>query len=871
MDGTEKICFEGYLEKEGHRFKTWKKRYFRLYPSGLAYFRDKWDSKPLNFLELLTAPIHFFFFFFFFFFFSESVCSFVQFKMDGTEKICFEGYLEKEGHRFKTWKKRYFRLYPSGLAYFRDKWDSKPLNFLELDRTCWVDHAQEKDEDPLMFKIVTSASRCLYCRGLSACAVSEWMDALRSNIEGHKAAAREQMEIPPDLLDDVDGLTVGSETDSYFGDIQWGGMPQQTHGESSKGSTKEAVTPSSQLSAGGGTTGHVSKSVEDWRLYVGEDAKSDETVLIRCNASLQMEREEYGVEYFVHGHLYLTSSRLLFHAETLVRDVIESTMLDMIDFVSGRNEDRMVVELHDARRLLFAHVECRDVVISRLEWQLSALHGEDRRSKRSSAIRGYGEEEDMSGMIDEESSGGAKMRTWTVVPGTHDTNATKTTTTTVATPLSSRRVETVDSPDSVDPSCDGDGDGDQAIRRRSSQMGEHESGTLSGKSTPSRKENIYGQSIPDFLKRFHEGRFRSPTPRDEKIVLCERCRCRIISRKAPFSDFPASSKKNSRSRSMTGDATVARGCLYVSPRYLSFLADDVAEGDLKSLSRVRAARRSGHVPRVWMVPVYNVYLDRDSMMERVDSDSMERDIEDARRRPAERDGEQLFWRSYHGRKSIAFRILNEGGGFGAESVVEVQFTEDMAAVRRVIFALGHGFRVKLRNALVRLQRLWRKSLMRRFAGVSHSQRDRSMSMPVAMVTSGGDVSPKSDEHPRKSLDQKDSFYIVDGRKIPMEFVLPLREHLVYSVVIRGQSLGSSFSTLRILKDAQGGSLLFTILSNGETVFTQKLSKVVDVDLLQLAVNRDSVLITMKDRQRIYMQSDDAKDIVKTFSELMWEG
>jgi hypothetical protein len=787
----------------------------------------------------------------------ELFSSFFKFKMDDTaEKVCFEGYLEKEGHRFKTWKKRYLRLYPSGLAYFREKWDSKPLNFLELDRTCWVDHALDKEGGPLMFKIVTSASRCLYCRGLSACAVSEWMDALRAVIEGHKAVAREQMEIPPDFLDDVDGLTGESETDSYVGDLQWGGMPQQTHG-AVHGEKSSSQSSHSSVDA---TMGHVSKSVEDWRLYVGEDVRSDEILLVRCTASLQMEREEYGVEYFVHGYLFLTSSRLLFHAETLVRDVIESTMLDMIDFVSGRNEDRLVVELHDARRLLFAHVECRDTVIARLEWQLSTLHGEDRRSKRVSAIREDGEEED-SHIGGDGTSRDPKRETWKVVPGFHNTSTT--------TPLSSRRMEMVDSPDSVDP--DPSADDDHMGHHHSTQMGKHDSGSPSGNSTPSKKENIFGPSMPDFLRRFHEGRFRFPTPRDEKIILCEACRCRIVSRTAPFSDFPASSKRTARSQSMTGDASVARGSLYVSPRYVSFLADDVAEGDLKSLSRVRAARRSGHVPRVWMVPVYNVYLDRDSMMESVDSDSIERDIDEARRRPAERDGEQLFWRSYRGRKSIAFRILNEGGGFGAESVVEVQFTEDTAAVRRALFVLGHGFRVKLRNALVRLQRLCRKRLMRRFAGVSHAQRDRSVSVPIAMVTGGGDISRKGDHPTGKALDQKDSFYLVDGRKIPIEFVLPLREHLVYSVVIRGQSLGSSFSTLRILKDAQGGSLLFTILSNGETVFTQKLSKVVDVDLLQLAVNRDSVLITMKDRQRIYLQSDDAKDIVRTFSELMWEG
>jgi len=44
------------------------------------------------------------------------------------------GYLTKEGHKIKNWKRRYFILKDNLLYYFKDRKDKNPVGVIVLDR-----------------------------------------------------------------------------------------------------------------------------------------------------------------------------------------------------------------------------------------------------------------------------------------------------------------------------------------------------------------------------------------------------------------------------------------------------------------------------------------------------------------------------------------------------------------------------------------------------------------------------------------------------------------------------------------------------------------------------------------------------------------
>lgn len=159
--GSRSMGCHGWLHKEGGNFKTWKRRYFTLYGNKICYYKresgamlrgyhvaqvashpckqfmfsmevttecgrklllaaenkddyDMWlaalqdavalaDDDPLR---LSTRG-------------SQSSAS-VHASEDGISGGCLSGWLEKEGHRFKTWKRRFFTLKNGALIYYAE-------------------------------------------------------------------------------------------------------------------------------------------------------------------------------------------------------------------------------------------------------------------------------------------------------------------------------------------------------------------------------------------------------------------------------------------------------------------------------------------------------------------------------------------------------------------------------------------------------------------------------------------------------------------------------------------------------------------------------------------------------------------------------
>lgn len=159
--GSRTMGCHGWLHKEGGNFKTWKRRYFTLYGNKICYYKhesgallrgyhvaqvashpckqfmfsmevttecgrklllaaenkddyDMWlaalqdavalaDDDPLR---LSTRG-------------SQSSVS-VHASEDGISGGCLSGWLEKEGHRFKTWKRRFFTLRNGALIYYAE-------------------------------------------------------------------------------------------------------------------------------------------------------------------------------------------------------------------------------------------------------------------------------------------------------------------------------------------------------------------------------------------------------------------------------------------------------------------------------------------------------------------------------------------------------------------------------------------------------------------------------------------------------------------------------------------------------------------------------------------------------------------------------
>lgn len=156
--------FQGTLNKVGGSVKTWKTRYFRMYPTQLHYYENELAALPKGSVLLPGAqlaiysddvyPNHPFSF-------GITPCNnqrdYVFSASSASERVAWiaalkplcqmtiktaqtsikEGYMTKQGGTIKTWKRRWFVLttFPSQLQYFKDVQatsQSEMIDFLDL-------------------------------------------------------------------------------------------------------------------------------------------------------------------------------------------------------------------------------------------------------------------------------------------------------------------------------------------------------------------------------------------------------------------------------------------------------------------------------------------------------------------------------------------------------------------------------------------------------------------------------------------------------------------------------------------------------------------------------------------------------------------
>eukprot|EP01103_Thecamoeba_quadrilineata_P000657 TRINITY_DN10569_c0_g1_i1.p1 TRINITY_DN10569_c0_g1~~TRINITY_DN10569_c0_g1_i1.p1 ORF type:complete len:460 (+),score=82.51 TRINITY_DN10569_c0_g1_i1:87-1466(+) len=137
----------GYLSKQGNSYKSWKRRYFILSTTELAYYKQPSDSTPLGKLDLSFSNVvmggdrnHFGFkintpgrTFFFQAESAQEAQEWMQAILTVSSNESLEGYLLKQGNDvLKGWNKRWFFLKKDYLSYYKSKEDSSPLGILHL-------------------------------------------------------------------------------------------------------------------------------------------------------------------------------------------------------------------------------------------------------------------------------------------------------------------------------------------------------------------------------------------------------------------------------------------------------------------------------------------------------------------------------------------------------------------------------------------------------------------------------------------------------------------------------------------------------------------------------------------------------------------
>lgn len=193
---------EGYLTKRGHMVPSYRNRYFVLVGTTLKYYADrdsfqtqgsalseveasnvaKWDGDTYGLLLKTSTNTRFY------------LCAENEKDRDMWLKalpsmetsvampISCSGYLTKQGHKRKSWKKRYFVLRGKTILYFQDleavNGNRKPIAKVV------VEDIQKWDGEPFGFMFMTVDQVPYYVYAESERDRRKWIDALRRATEG---------------------------------------------------------------------------------------------------------------------------------------------------------------------------------------------------------------------------------------------------------------------------------------------------------------------------------------------------------------------------------------------------------------------------------------------------------------------------------------------------------------------------------------------------------------------------------------------------------------------------------------------------------------------------------------------------------------
>ncbi|KAF0852614.1 mitochondrial N-terminal Pleckstrin homology (PH) domain-containing protein [Andalucia godoyi] len=228
------------------------------------------------------------------------------------------GWLEKEGQKRKSWKKRFFRLFNDGIYYFLDDTSSDrgmmtdALGFIRFDETTAVGMSTERPDIPFGLKVVSGVRTPLYLRASSEFEALNWLDAIRNVL---RSRFKPNSVSPPSFAPEE---------------------PQRT------------------------------VEVEEWLAYVdGAQKFPDEFLLVRCPASVA-ENSEYSFTMVVHGALFVTSHRLIFHAIVLNRTITHVAVGNEITAVEPMGNDGINVWKTNGSVLSFRNVESQGVLVSKI-------------------------------------------------------------------------------------------------------------------------------------------------------------------------------------------------------------------------------------------------------------------------------------------------------------------------------------------------------------------------------------------------------------------------------------------------------------------------------------------------------------------------
>lgn len=223
---------EGYIEKLGQRFKSWKRRYFVLHKGYLKYYREaggeqKGEGKvlqvrrdeahpftlsvQLNGVRWLTLRFE-----------SENdlarwETSF-RFSAEKNQRenssspddlndsyvmpskdVSFSGWFQKKGQTFKTWKRRYFVLRENVLTYYSD------YNCTELLGNGRIHDVSISDVRPFSLEVCFQSGRRLQIAGESQAEIDRFYKAIEDVLEQDKLGSfKAQTSVQEIFQEDLD-------------------------------------------------------------------------------------------------------------------------------------------------------------------------------------------------------------------------------------------------------------------------------------------------------------------------------------------------------------------------------------------------------------------------------------------------------------------------------------------------------------------------------------------------------------------------------------------------------------------------------------------------------------------------------------------
>lgn len=192
----EPVDCEGYLTKRGHLVPSYRNRYFVLRGANLKYFADhesylakesaiaevevtgieKWDGETTG-LAFKTSTANRFYVY------AETVeeqlkwLNRVRKIVGAPDPVACAGYLTKQGHKRKSWKKRYFVLRRNSLSYYAD-YDAANTSGKAIAQIV-VEDVQNWDGEPFGFMFMTSEQVAYYVYADNDRERRKWMTALR--------------------------------------------------------------------------------------------------------------------------------------------------------------------------------------------------------------------------------------------------------------------------------------------------------------------------------------------------------------------------------------------------------------------------------------------------------------------------------------------------------------------------------------------------------------------------------------------------------------------------------------------------------------------------------------------------------------------